>query len=79
MKYLLVFFLLLCGCTNPPATVRILTAEGYTSIKITGYAWFMNSKEELYSTGFEATNINGKFIKGAVTGGLFKGYTIRHN
>jgi hypothetical protein len=65
------------GCTRPDETRQLLEAQGYTSVTITGYRPFMKTKDEVYSTGFEATSPSGARVKGAVTKGAFKGQTIR--
>lgn len=72
-----VALLALASCTNEDKAISILKKEGYTDIDITGYEPFMCSEEDLYSTGFTATNRAGEKVSGAVCGGGMKGYTIR--
>jgi hypothetical protein len=56
---------------------RVLKANGFTDIKITGYKWF-NGTQDYYNTGFEATGVNGARVSGNVSRGIFlKGSTIR--
>ena len=56
---------------------RVLKANGFTDIKITGYKWF-NGTKDYYNTGFEATGVNGARVSGNVSRGIFlKGSTIR--
>lgn len=56
---------------------RVLQANGFTNIKITGYKWF-NGNHDYYNTAFEATSVNGTRVSGNVSRGiLFKGSTIR--
>jgi hypothetical protein len=56
---------------------RVLKANGFTDIKITGYKWF-NGTQDYYNTGFEATGVNGTRVTGNVSRGIFfKGSTIR--
>jgi hypothetical protein len=56
---------------------RVLQANGFTNIKITGYRWF-NGTQEYFNTGFEATAPNGTKVSGNVSKGIwFKGSTIR--
>ena len=63
--------------TDPVGTTRVLSAQGYKDIKITGYRWF-NGTEEYYNTGFEATAPNGTRVSGNVTKGFWlKGATVR--
>lgn len=78
-KALIAISILIGSCTNPSHTKDILTNEGYTDIVLTGYEPFMCSERDTYSTGFCATNMNGKRVCGAVCGGIGKGYTIRFN
>ncbi len=65
------------GCSRPKTAMRVLADQGYTHIEITGWRPFMKSQNDWYSTGFKATSPSGKTVTGAVTGGLFKGNTIR--
>jgi hypothetical protein len=68
----------LCSaCTNPDTAIRILTDDGYSEIQITGYVPFGCSEDDVYATGFTATNSNGKIVRGVVCSGLLKGSTIR--
>ncbi|WOL25404.1 hypothetical protein iPHageKPN11i_00060 [Klebsiella phage iPHaGe-KPN-11i] len=73
-----VVVLLQSSCTDEKEAQRILEAQGYTNIQFTGHKWFACSKQDTFSTGFEATGVNGKQIKGSVCSGLFfKNSTIR--
>jgi prepilin-type N-terminal cleavage/methylation domain-containing protein len=63
--------------SDPEGATRVLQANNYKDIKITGYKWF-NGTKEYYNTGFEATAPNGTRVSGNVSRGiLFKGSTIR--
>ena len=63
--------------SDAEGTTRVLSAQGYKDIKITGYKWF-NGTKEYYNTGFEATAPNGTKVSGNVSRGLwFKGSTVR--
>ena len=67
----------LSGCTESSEAIRILEAQGYTKIKITGLAPLSCGKDDFYRTKFVAVK-NNKIVKGAVCSGLlFKGSTIR--
>ena len=69
----------LMGCTDPTEAQRILKAEGYTEIKMTGYSWFSCSEDDTYRTGFSGYNVAGNYVEGAVCSGLFfKNSTIRY-
>ena len=69
--------LALAACTDDDNATRVLQQSGYTQIEITGYRPFMKGKDDTYSTGFKATSPTGARVSGAVTGGPFKGNTIR--
>lgn len=65
------------GCTQPGEAHRVLAAQGYTQIQITGYKPFMGGQDDVFSTGFVAVSPSGQTVTGAVTSGAFKGYVIR--
>lgn len=74
----LVAAMFLAGCSDPKGAEKALTGAGYTEIRTTGYNWFSCSKDDSYSTGFEAKGPTGVPVKGAVCSGLlFKNSTIR--
>ncbi len=68
---------LICSCTQNDKTIEVLQNAGYTSIEVTGYRPLMAGRDDTYSTGFRAKAPNGRIVTGAVTGGPFKGQTIR--
>lgn len=68
----------LIGCTQPEEARKILEAQGLTNITITGYNAFACSEDDNYSTGFEATSVNGTRVKGTVCKGMLKGATVRY-
>lgn len=70
-------FGLMGGCTKPKDATRVLEQQGYSEIQITGWRPFMADKNDMFSTGFKAKSPNGSEVTGAVTGGIFKGSTIR--
>lgn len=79
-KYFIILILLIVvsSCTNQSSTERILQAQGYTDIKMTGYSFFACSKDDFYHTGFIAKSPSGRTVEGTVCEGLFfKGSTIR--
>lgn len=71
------FVFLIPSCSDEEKTMEVLENQGYTEIVITGWRPFAKSEKDWWSTGFEATAPNGKRITGAVSGGVFKGATIR--
>ncbi|QYN80453.1 hypothetical protein [Kosakonia phage Kc304] len=80
MKKILIAMLavLAVGCTDADNATRLLDANGFTDIEITGYSFFSCSEKDAQSTGFIATGPTGKQVKGAVCSGLiFKNSTIR--
>lgn len=78
-KWLLIGVLALTaiGCTDEHGARRVLEAEGYTQITMTGYDFLGCGKDDNFATGFAATNVNQKRVTGVVCSGLLKGYTIR--
>lgn len=66
------------GCTDADNATRILEANGFEQIEITGYSWFSCSEKDGQSTGFKAVGPTGKKVEGAVCSGFFfKNSTIR--
>lgn len=65
------------GCTQPDDTRRVLAAQGYSEIEITGWRPFAKSEKDVFSTGFRAKSPGGSTVTGAVTAGWFKGFTVR--
>lgn len=68
----------IAACTDEPNAQRILEANGFTNIEMTGYSFFSCSEKDAQSTGFIATGPTGKQVKGSVCSGIFfKNSTIR--
>lgn len=67
------------GCCDESGATKLLQSTGFTQVRITGFRPFMGGEGDFYSTGFEAISPNGTKVTGAVTGGLFKGNTIRYD
>ena len=65
------------GCTSQDKSMKVLQAQGYTDVQMTGYSFFSCDKKDTYSDGFTAKSPNGSKVQGAVCSGVFKGYTIR--
>lgn len=63
--------------TDADTAVRAATNVGMKDVKITGYRIFGCGEEDLYHTGFEATNSNGNRVSGVVCSGILKGATVR--
>lgn len=64
-------------CTDEVTTRRVLTEQGYTNIRITGYRYFGGGEDDVFNTGFTATSPKGHMVSGCVTRGLLKGSTVR--
>lgn len=78
LKYLLLATsILLASCTDADETNKILSSQGYTEIKVTGWAWLGCSEDDTYRTKFTAKSINGSEVSGVVCSGVFKGGTVR--
>jgi hypothetical protein len=76
IKYL-ALTLLLSSCYRD-SNKSFLEKQGFTDVKICGYAWFACGRDDAYHTCFEAKNIKGNSVKGAVCEGfIFKNKTIR--
>lgn len=65
------------ACSDSDGARRHLKNLGYTNVQTTGYKLFGCGKDDTWSTGFTATNINGRKVSGVVCSGLFKGSTVR--
>lgn len=69
---------ILSGCTDEKNAYRVLSANGFTDIQMTGYSWLSCSDKDTFSTGFIAKGPTGIPVKGSVCSGLlFKNSTIR--
>jgi hypothetical protein len=69
--------LLISGCTQPERAERVLVENGYTDVKIEGYAFFGCDEKDVFRTQFKAVAASGKLVSGTVCSGWFKGATIR--
>lgn len=77
MLIILTSLTLIQSCTQKDETINLLTQQGYTDIEITGWKPWAASDSDNFATGFKATAPNGVRVKGVVTGGFFKGSTVR--
>lgn len=69
--------ILFSACTDKEGAEMFLKKQGYTDITLTGYDFFVCSKDDSLSTGFIAQK-NGKTVEGTVcTGMLLKNHTIK--
>ena len=66
-----------CQSIDPDKATRVLEDQGYTNIVITGYNTWACSEDDFYKTGFTATSIAGRLVKGTVCSSDYKGSTIR--
>jgi hypothetical protein len=70
--------LALAACTSPDKAQKTLEAQGFTNIKILGYAPMSCADDDSTCTKFEAKAPSGRRVHGAVgCGYMFKGCTIR--
>jgi len=74
---IVLFSIILSGCTDPTNARRQLEAAGYTNIRLQGYVLFGCSEDDIIHDGFTAVGQQGKFVNGVVCGGYLKGSTIR--
>ena len=84
MKNIVINLCLICllslglvSCTDTNKSTRVLEEQGYTNIVITGYNAWSCSSDDTFKTGFTATSMVGKPVKGTVCSAAFKGSTIR--
>ncbi|MGC0154827.1 hypothetical protein ACPRNU_20410 [Chromobacterium vaccinii] len=74
----LVAVLALSACSDGDAARKALNGAGYTNIKITGWKPLGCSKDDSFTTGFEARGPTGMQVEGVVCSSMmFKGATIR--
>lgn len=75
---LAILLVLLSGCTDEEGARKALDNEGFTDINFTGYQPGVCSDSDANATGFVATNMHGKRVRGVVcSGGWEKGSTVR--
>lgn len=74
--FLILFLLLLIGCTNADQARRVLEVDGFTDVEITGYSFFGCGRDDVFHTQFTAKK-NGHITSGVVCSGFLKGATIR--
>jgi hypothetical protein len=80
IKLLLVLLIslpLLAGCTDGSGARRVLEAQGFREIEITGYRFWGCGEQDTYKTGFSALAVSGDKVTGIVCGGWLKGSTVR--
>jgi hypothetical protein len=69
---------MVAGCEVTPSEAhRVLRAQGFEEIELTGYAAFACSDGDSFSTSFRARNARGWRVDGVVCCGLFKACTVR--
>ena len=59
-----------------PELVPFLEKQGYSQVKITGYAYFGCSKESYYKNKFTAVNSQGNPVEGVVCEELVSGAKV---
>lgn len=74
---LFVIFAFVGSCSQPDKAVKVLEDQGYSNIETTGWRPFAKGQDDWWSTGFEADSPAGKRVSGTVSGGVWKGSTIR--
>ena len=66
------------GCSNDPATHRVLEAQGFTEITTQGWSLVGCAEDDWSTTRFRAVSPLGKPVNGVVCcGWFFKGCTVR--
>jgi len=65
------------SCDSPDRATMTLRQAGYTDIRTTGWDPFSCGEDDMFTTGFTATNPRGDTVSGVVCCGLWKGCTVR--
>ena len=73
----LIIFIMFALSTDHDKAKQLLIDNGFTHVEITGYNYFVCSRDGVYSTDFQARTSNGTLVKGTVCRGVFKGSIIR--
>lgn len=73
----MLFMIFAISCTDPKTTRKVLEVNGYRNIEVKGWAFFGCSKDDTFTTQFEAISPSGKHVSGVVCSDWFKGATIR--
>lgn len=69
--------LLVAGCSDAPGARKTLAQQGYSDVKIKGWALFGCAESDSYNTEFQATSPGGSTVTGNVCKGFLKGATVR--
>lgn len=70
--------MILGSCTVDERTAkRILGAQGFTDVKLTGYSIFGCSKDQQRRSGFDAKDVRGNEISGVLCQDLFGSTSVR--
>lgn len=77
MKRLIILAGVLTACVAPDASVRALQNQGFTNIETKGWQPFTCAESDTFSTGFTATNPQGRRVGGVVCCGVLKNCTVR--
>lgn len=66
-----------CEVGNQDSSKDLLERQGYTDVRMTGYAPMACGRNDITSSGFEATSPNGSRVSGSVCCGALRGDTHR--
>lgn len=81
MKRYTIAIALLLSCASPERAQTTLEEQGFTRVRITGYAWTGCGRGDDTCTGFEALSPIGHRVRGVVgcgyNTGCDKGCTVR--
>lgn len=75
--FLIVGVCVLAGCSDADGARRVLAAQGYKDVQITGWRAFGCDEKDAFHTGFKALGSNGAPVSGVVCAGWLKGVTVR--
>lgn len=66
------------GCEVDAVTAeRVLEAQGFSDVHLTGWVWFGCGEGDDYTSGFRAKNARGQPVEGYVCCGVMKACTVR--
>lgn len=67
----------LTGCSDRDHAQKVLEAEGYTGIHLTGWEPFGCGEDDHFTDGFTANGPRGHYVEGVVCCGWLKNCTVR--
>lgn len=69
--------MLLAACTDESGAIRTAENHGFSNVRATGYRFTGCSDNDVFRTGFTATNASGRVVSGVVCSSWLKSNTLR--